>query len=111
MKPEKLIQDGKVAVLYSPGYGGGWSTWAREEDIAEFLLFDRRLVEAAKAEASEDEVMAFLATIYGPNNIVYTGGWEQIVTQWVPVGTKFQIEEYDGSETLVLFDQVKFYEA
>ena len=110
MKPEKLIQDGNVAVLYSPGYGAGWSTWQHDEGVAEFLLFDRRLVEAAKAEASEDEVGAFLATIFVDHHI-NTGGWEQIVTQWVPVGTKFQIEEYDGSESLVLFNQVKFYEA
>jgi hypothetical protein len=24
---EKYIKDGKVAVLYSAGYGAGWSTW------------------------------------------------------------------------------------
>ena len=23
----KCIRDGKVAILYSPGYGAGWSTW------------------------------------------------------------------------------------
>ena len=23
---EKVIRDGKVAVLYSPGYGAGWTT-------------------------------------------------------------------------------------
>ena len=111
MKPEKLIHDGKVAVLYSPGYGAGWSTWDHDEGVAEFLLFDRRLVEAAKAGATEREVSEFLETIYGSDRYISTGGWEQIVTQWVPVGTKFLIEEYDGAESLVLFDQVKFYEA
>ena len=24
---EKVVRDGKVAVLVSPGYGAGWSTW------------------------------------------------------------------------------------
>ena len=24
---EKIIEDGKVAVLVSKGYGAGWSTW------------------------------------------------------------------------------------
>ena len=23
----KVIRDGKVAVLYSPGYGAGWYSW------------------------------------------------------------------------------------
>ena len=110
MKPEKLIHDGKVAVLYSPGYGGGWSTWAREEDIAEFLLFDRRLVEAAKAEASRDEVEAFLAIIFA-DHYINTGGWEQIVTQWVPVGTKFRVTEYDGFEGIKFYDPADYYEA
>jgi hypothetical protein len=27
---KKLIRDGKVAVLYSPGFGAGWSTWNQE---------------------------------------------------------------------------------
>ena len=26
---DKVIRDGKVAVLYSPGFGAGWSTWSR----------------------------------------------------------------------------------
>ena len=25
---QKVIRDGKVAVLYSPGYGAGWYTWS-----------------------------------------------------------------------------------
>lgn len=24
---DKVIKDGKVAVLYSPGFGAGWFTW------------------------------------------------------------------------------------
>jgi len=27
----KYIRDGKVAVLYSPGFGAGWSTWNDDE--------------------------------------------------------------------------------
>ena len=27
---KKLIVDGHVVVVYSPGYGFGWSTWAAE---------------------------------------------------------------------------------
>ena len=30
---EKVIRDGKVAVLYSPGYGAGWSTWCYNDDL------------------------------------------------------------------------------
>ena len=27
---DKVIVNGKVAVLYSPGYGSGWYTWNQE---------------------------------------------------------------------------------
>lgn len=41
-------EDGKIAVLISPGYGSGWSTWAPDEDV-EALLFDARIVKAVLA--------------------------------------------------------------
>lgn len=41
-------EDGKVAVLISPGHGAGWSTWAADEDV-EFLLFDAKIVKAVLA--------------------------------------------------------------
>lgn len=36
-------EDGKVAVLISPEYGAGWSTWVSEED-GEVLLFHTQIV-------------------------------------------------------------------
>ncbi len=33
---QKLSQDGKVAVLYSPGFGAGWYTW--NTDAPEILF-------------------------------------------------------------------------
>ena len=111
MKPEKLIKDGNVAVLYSPGYGAGWSSWAHNSEIAEFLLFDRRLIEAAKAEATQEEVSEFLATIFGPDQYICTGGWDQIETEWEKQGSLFRIAEYDGSESIVYYDPDNFYEA
>ena len=40
---DKVIRDGKVAVLVSYGYGAGWSTWnsARSDS----LLFDPDIVQ------------------------------------------------------------------
>lgn len=42
-------EDGKIAVLISPGYGAGWSTWALEEEDVEALLFDDKIVKAVLA--------------------------------------------------------------
>ena len=39
---KKYIRDGQVAVIYSPGYGAGWSTWNEHEEL---LSTDARIVE------------------------------------------------------------------
>jgi len=39
---EKVIRDGKVAVLISQGWGAGWYSWHRDNQE---LLFHPKLVE------------------------------------------------------------------
>ena len=41
---DKVIRDVKVAVLYSPGFGAGWSTWGRG-DYGDKVLFDPTVVQ------------------------------------------------------------------
>lgn len=97
MSPEKVIRDGKVAVLVSPGFGAGWSTWA-EGDAAEFVTFDRRLVEAAERKAHASEVEEILNALFG--KAPYMGGWSDVEVRWVDQGTVFYINDYDGNESL-----------
>lgn len=65
---EKLERDGTVAVLYSLGYGAGWSTWAHGHE--EGFLFDRELVELVLADKRDEA--ATLAEKKYPDG--YTGG-------------------------------------
>lgn len=112
MKPEKVIRDGMVAVLYSPGFGGGWSTWQHEDELKEFAMFDRRLVEAAERGASHDEVEKMLEELFfGSEMYISTSGWSDIEIWWLPVGTRFEITEYDGAEGIRIFDQSEYYVA
>ena len=111
MKPDKVIRDGMVAVLYSPGYGAGWSTWAHNDDIAKFITFDRRLVAAAERNAAGDEVEELLSDIFGPDTYVNTGGWSQIKLAWLNPGDVFQIVEYDGSESIRFYNQNDYHTA
>ena len=106
MKPEKLIRDGLVAVLYSPGYGAGWSTWQHDEELCEFLLFDRNLVEMKERGATEEEVKDLLSSLIGSDIHIYLGGWDQIEIAWMPQGTNFRINEYDGSEGIELAAEI-----
>lgn len=90
---DKIVRDGMVAVLYSPGYGAGWSTW---ESDANNCVFNPRLVLAVLGESGEDkEVVA--AEEY-PD--AYHGGVEDLEVYWVPQGSRFQIDEYDGNESI-----------
>jgi hypothetical protein len=111
MKIQKVIRDGNVAVLYSPGFGAGWSTWT-EGKLAEFVTFDERLVEAAESGKDFTYVEQLLQTIFGEKlGYMYTGGWSDIKIMWLPVGTIFEINEYDGSESIRKYDISQFYVA
>ena len=110
---EKSIRDGKVAVLYSPGYGAGWSTWASAE-FQKFAVFDRRLVEMAERGDGVEEVNEFLASIVSSTGAAasfYTGGWKDIRIEWIDEGQMFRINEYDGSESIVFYEPEDYYTA
>ena len=98
---ERVVRDGKVAVLYSPGFGAGWSTWAGSE-IAERLIFDPEVV--AWVEGGKQGPVPDMETKYG-DDYFYDGGASDLEIRWVPVGSRFRINEYDGSESVVLFEE------
>ena len=103
----KVIRDGKVAVLVSPGFGAGWSTWAYrvEEDAPGFMMFDPTLVDMVERSASVEEIEAYV-TAKHPGT--YCGGADDLSIQWLPVGTAFRIHEYDGSESVEIRDDIQW---
>jgi hypothetical protein len=102
---EKYIKDGKVGVLVSPGFGAGWSTWADSAE-RETALMDKRLVEAALSGNVAE--LRRVADELCPES--YKGGLDDVIVEWVPVGGRFRIDEYDGSESLVAADD-RMYQA
>jgi len=101
MAVEKYIKDGKVAVLYSPGYGAGWSTWASEN--AEAMLFDKDIVEAVLAGN-----ISLAARIAEDKYFAYTGGAEDLTVEWLDVGTLFRINDYDGYESIEVYSDKSY---
>jgi hypothetical protein len=105
---KKAIRDGRVAVLYSPGFGAGWSTWNSIREGGDALLFDPSIVymveEMNKLDSEDSRRMDWV------NNIMdycrktypecYCGGVDDLVVEWIPQGTMFKIHEYDGSENI-----------
>ena len=112
---KKLIVDDKVAVVYAPGWGAGWYSWHG----IEALLFDPSLVymvEEKEKSKSPEEILNWIANIedyckqnYGDDN--YYGGAEDLVVDWLPVGTEFQVSEYDGNESLMIKDKERWIKA
>lgn len=91
---EKVIRDGKVAVLYSPQYGAGWYSWNTEHKA---LLFHPKLVALVESDQRELITEDWVLENLGIAD-VYCGGAETLVIEWLPVGTAFRVDEYDGFE-------------
>ena len=106
---EKVIRDGKVAVLVSGGYGAGWSTWF-SGNRKEVLLFHPKIVEMVEGGRKNEIKSTWIEQELGLKD-VYTGGTDGLEIEWVPVGTKFVIDEYDGAETLITIDEMNWMTA
>ena len=103
----KVIRDGKVAVLYSPGFGAGWSTWNSHNAD---LLFDSIIVDfvLSKPENWQQGIEAYCYIAYTG---LYDAGIIDLEVAWIPVGSQFKIDEYDGSESVVLRDETDWITA
>lgn len=104
---EKVIRDGKVAVLYSPGYGAGWTTWEYNSKLHEVMLFHPLIVEKVESGKERDIDGDWLVENFGKDfKGIYCGGANQLEIKWLPEGTAFMIDEYDGFETIITTDHL-----
>lgn len=95
----KMIVDGNVAVLVSYGYGAGWKSWnwgidgiETHRDLVQMVLDGRQ------AEMTQEVVSEILGL--DDDTYVCVLGNDQLEVEWVPVGTRYRITEYDGAESL-----------
>lgn len=82
----------QIGIIYSPGYGAGWSTWGKEE-----MALDQELANAISSGSPAEQIRA-IATKNWPDE--YMGGLGDCKVEWVDEGTLFKINEYDGYESL-----------
>lgn len=98
---DKVVKDGKVAILYSPGFGAGWYTWNRD---CPQIIFDPEIVQAVlENDEDKDSIDLFhkvveIAKRKYPN--IYTGGAVDLRVQWLDEGDIFEIKECDGKESV-----------
>jgi len=101
---DRVVRDGKVAVLYSPKFGAGWYSWNRDRTD---MLFDPGLVDLV-LEGNVEKILVYV-TLRWPD--AYTGGLDDLAIEWIPVGSRFIIEEHDGAETVKLQKTIKWIRA
>lgn len=98
----KWIKDGQVAVLISPEHSSGWST--SYDETAEAMLFDGELAQLIEV-GKKDQATALARRKY-PDE--YIANMDNIVIRWLPVGTRFRVDQYDGAEFITLIEDLNF---
>lgn len=115
-------------ILYSPGYGAGWTTWEHNPDIKKFMLTYKPIVDFLEAGGEFDHKECDVEWVDGPKgkrtvedysklhpilqqfakeckekfgSIPYLGGARDLRVAEVGDGP-VRIKEYDGSESLGL---------
>jgi hypothetical protein len=126
----KLITyDGRVAIAYSPGYGIGWSTkMCSTPAINHQLTFDSRITLYVLSQEFKDyyengevrfiddkqksnKYKKFIEAII-PDigyRAPYLSAFMQLKIKFIPENTMFRINEYDGSESVEIFDPTDYY--
>ena len=93
-------KNGKVGVIISTGFGAGFSTWNNTEMAVDFDLVEAFL----KGDMNRFKYIA--DEKYGD---WYDGGTVSLKVEWVPVGSRFMIREYDGDETIVVINDTNTF--
>ena len=103
---EKVIKERKVAVLVSPNYGAGWYSW---NSGYKELLFHPKLVEMVEQGKRDEITKKWIKDNLNIN--MQPLGAEDLIIEWLPVGTQFMIYEYDGYESLCTLSDLKLITA
>lgn len=102
---KKVERGGKVAVLISPKFGAGWSTWADKENI-ESKLFCPEIVKAIEDGVDSNDLIELADSLFAHD---YNSGVRDCRIEWVNKGEAFRVTEYDGSESLELIGKLDYY--
>lgn len=100
---EKVIRDGKVAVIVSPGFCAGFVTWSDKQ----ISPFEPKVVEMIEKGKQDEITEDWCKENLGLENI-YCGGARDLKIEWLPECVSFSINEYDGSESLYRSDEMEY---
>jgi len=114
-KEKEIIRDGRVAILYSPSHGAGWFTWhgvpelLRDPEVVHLVECREKVPDEDKAYFNE-QIEKYCEVTYGSDGKYY-GGADQLAIEWIELGDKFRITEYDGAESIEYLTSTLWLEA
>lgn len=91
---DRVIKDGMVAVLVSPGF----HTWNDIPNLCFCPYIVNHILNGTEDEIKESEINKFYNL--AEDDYVSTSGLGSVVIEWLPQGTQFTIDEYDGNESI-----------
>lgn len=100
---EKMILNNRVAVLKSFKYGCGWSTEENDPVKAQEMLFDKELVTAI---LDDKDIAPILKRKYESFYTQYCNMYLGLEVQWLEIGEKFLVCNYDGAEYIITSDML-----
>ena len=106
---EKVTNDkGEVAVLVSPGYGAGFHTWNDIPDLCFYPFIVNHLIADTLKDVDYEEIEELIKKDFNipEEHYVCALGVYDCKIAWLKKGTVFAIEEYDGSESLTLIEDL-----
>ncbi len=93
----------EVAIIISQGYGSGFSTWSsggnmeREKSLAEPVAFNC-------PNAFYENLSDINGKSFEDNKAIID--FKDLIIEWIPEGSAYSIDEYDGMETLVTINSL-----
>ena len=93
---------GRIGIIYSPHYGMGWlSFYKQSKEFQQAMMSDYWLVSAVLSENDEKFKQRFetLCDMFGETKYLQTV--EDLSVEFMEEGSIFDVEEFDGKETIV----------
>ena len=107
---EKIEKNGNIAVVLHRKYGIGWSS--ENPTLKETLMFHPLIVEKVEKGLQHQITEKWLIANFGEEfGEVYTGCVEGLDVVYIPKGSFFRVMEYDGFESIDIFDINKYTQA
>ncbi len=117
-----LSEDGLVPILVSTGFGSEWSACISNPTLRKQMILNSRLVqyvasqefkeyfsgEKKWSEQTNEYFNQLMPTFFSEDMLkdqyLNVGGFSQLEIRLVPKNSTFRITEYDGAESIKIFD-------